>query len=126
MNTLSISFKNNVKIIKFNKPKKKNAIDYFMYLEAVKELDSAAANDAISIVVLTGAGDFYCSGNDFGGKNLEIDRKLVLQSVENFIKAVILFPKLLVALVNGPAIGIATTTLPFCDFVYASDKVCYC
>ena len=32
------------------------------------------------------------------------------------------FPKLMVAAVNGPAIGFGAAILPLCDIVYASDK----
>ncbi|XP_045516029.1 enoyl-CoA delta isomerase 3, peroxisomal [Pieris brassicae] len=121
MSTLIVTRQNDIKVIKFNKPKKKNAIDYYMYIKVIQELDSAAADKSISMVVLSGTGDFYSSGNELGN-NLDINQELLLKSVKNFIKAIILFPKLLVAVVNGPAIGIAATTLPFCDFVYASEK----
>lgn len=37
-----------------------------------------------------------------------------------FCSAVLRFPKLLVAAVNGPAVGVGVTLLPHCDVVYAN------
>ncbi|XP_045496103.1 enoyl-CoA delta isomerase 3, peroxisomal [Colias croceus] len=116
---IQVRDESNVRIIQFNKPKKKNAIDYNMYVEITKLINNAATDDYISIVVLTGTGDFYCSGNDLNNDPGNTDA--LLKAIEQFIESIILFPKLLIAIVNGPAVGIAVTTLPLCDFVYASE-----
>lgn len=39
--------------------------------------------------------------------------------VGRFMLAVLSFPKVLIAAVNGPAVGIGVTLLPHCDAVYA-------
>ncbi|CAK1586138.1 unnamed protein product [Parnassius mnemosyne] len=112
------TIRESIKVIRFNKPHKKNAIDKSMYLRVTKILNEAAANDTISMVVLTGTGDFYSSGNDI---TAEID-DFGLNILRNFVEAFIKFPKLLIAVVNGPAIGIAATTLALCDLVFASEN----
>ena len=45
--------------------------------------------------------------------------------LQEFVKALIVFPKVLVSLVNGPAVGIMVTTLPLFDVVYSSDKATF-
>jgi len=42
--------------------------------------------------------------------------------VQQLIDILIDFPKLLMAAVNGPAIGISVTSLAFCDFILASEE----
>lgn len=55
-------------IIQLNVPKRKNALTPTMYDGITHYLKEASENPNISIVVITGSGDFYSSGNDFGAQ----------------------------------------------------------
>ncbi|XP_075979248.1 dodecenoyl-CoA delta-isomerase [Anticarsia gemmatalis] len=118
--TIIETHREGIQVVQYNKPYRKNAIDPVMYQRVISILNSAAADDSISVTVLTGTGDFYSSGNDFSVP-VE-DSKNNLNILKDYIKAFITFPKLLVAIVNGPAIGIAATTLALCDLVFASEN----
>jgi len=41
------------------------------------------------------------------------------------VRTFIRFPKILIGCVNGPAIGIAATTLQLCDYVFAGQKASF-
>lgn len=79
---------------------------------------------------MTGSGQYFCSGNDLSNFTEANDPKDIPRIVSeageilsSYIAAYINHKKILVALVNGPAIGIAVTVLPLFDLVVASDKV---
>ncbi|KAG9348108.1 hypothetical protein JZ751_004137 [Albula glossodonta] len=61
--TLLVTTEDNITTICLNRPTKKNAITVEMYNEIIKALELAGKDDSV-ITVLTGSGDFYCSGND--------------------------------------------------------------
>ncbi|KAK6062318.1 enoyl-CoA hydratase/isomerase family protein [Cooperia oncophora] len=116
----------NVYWIRFNRANKYNAITSEMYLALINAFDEADNDDKVLVTVLTGSGAFYCAGSDFSASELQNSGFPTEKGVENPFKLwtdrLIRHSKLLVALVNGPAIGIACTTLGLCDVVLASDK----
>lgn len=92
-------------------------------------MSAAAADDSVTIVALTGEGDFYSSGNDLSTFLTVEDPQKAITESHIILKAMIhrfcTFPKLLICVVNGPCIGIAATTAILCDIIYAVDSVIY-
>ncbi|KAH0944776.1 hypothetical protein HN011_010113 [Eciton burchellii] len=120
------TLENGIQKVVLNKPAKKNALSISMYEKLTTLLQKSAENDKVLIFALTANGDFFSSGNDLSSlmtmefKSTIIDDMNLI--VKRFIDALILYPKLLIAVVNGPAIGIASTMLGIFDIVYASNK----
>ena len=105
--------------IRFNRPEKKNAITVAMYQALVDALDDASRDDAVRAVGLFG-GDTFTAGNDLGdflsaGAGADHGDLPVIK----LLRALIAFPKPLLAGVKGAAIGIGTTMLMHCDAVGA-------
>lgn len=51
----------------------------------------------------------------------QTERVWVHQPSVSMLQAFIRFPKLLIAIINGPAIGIGATAVALCDVIYASE-----
>ncbi|KAJ0060013.1 hypothetical protein NL108_018431, partial [Boleophthalmus pectinirostris] len=128
--TLLVTTENNITTITLNRPAKKNAITTEMYREIMAALDQASSDSSV-LTVFTGAGDFYCSGNDLtnfteipeGG--LEQKAKDGGELLRQYVKSYIDFPKPLVAVVNGPAVGVSVTVLGLFDLVYATERATF-
>jgi enoyl-CoA hydratase/carnithine racemase len=103
--------------IRFNRPEKKNAITGAMYGALVDALNDAASDPNIRAVGIFG-GDVFTAGNDiadFMAAGAFSEELPVVQ----LLRALVAFPKPLLAGVKGMAIGIGTTLLMHCDAVVA-------
>jgi len=107
-----------IRIIRMNRPEKKNALTLAMYTDMTRALREADQSDAIRCVMFAGAPGAFCAGNDIGDflKAAEGGRD---PRAFDFLTALALGQKPMVAAVAGVAIGIGTTMLLHCDHVVA-------
>src|SRR5215218_10388323 len=110
-----------VATIEIARPEKKNAITGAMYTALANAFDAAREDPAVRAVLLTGQPGIFTSGNDIEDF---VQRPASLEQAPSFafMKALMGCDKPIVAAVTGAAIGIGTTMLLHCDFVYVSDE----
>jgi enoyl-CoA hydratase/carnithine racemase len=105
--------------ITLHRPKRKNALTLAMYEALTEALAEANADPAVRVVSIRGEGNFT-SGNDLQDF-LQAPPTSDDSPVFRFLLALLAFEKPLVAIVDGPAIGVGTTMLLHCDLVYAGE-----
>ena len=107
--------------ISFNRPERKNALSLAMYAAAAEALREADKDDDIRVIIITGAGENFTSGNDLHDfmNAPEIHEE---HPVVRFMRALQHSSKPVVAAVRGAAVGIGSTLLLHCDLVYLADN----
>jgi enoyl-CoA hydratase/carnithine racemase len=120
---------NGVAQIEIARPEKKNALTMAMYRAMAEALVAAREDPAVRAVVITGQPGIFTSGNDLedfmqrglGNPEAGGGSGTPEAPVFRFMKALMDCDKPVVAAVTGAAIGIGTTMLLHCDFVYVAD-----
>ena len=108
--------------ILIDRPEKKNALTAPMYRAMTAALASASARPDIGVVLVGGLGDAFCAGNDLADFMSGPDGA---EAALDFIRAIAVFEKPLVAAVQGLAVGVGTTMLFHCDLVYAAPDAAF-
>ncbi|KAM3718479.1 Enoyl-CoA delta isomerase [Dirofilaria immitis] len=128
---LDIMIEDKILWIILNRPSKYNALTLEMYSGITNALNYA--NEiGTTVTAFIGSGHYYCSGNDLSNftkinspDDIPQMASEASQILNSYIAAYINHKKVLIALVNGPAIGIAVTILPLFDLVIASNKATF-
>jgi len=121
-----------VRVLRLNRPERKNALTAELGWAIVRGVQRATEDDAVRVIAITGNGDAFCSGLDLGpsGGDVEIDTGLSEQErfldekgwVGRFLVALRLdTDKPVVAGVNGVAVGAGLSLAMAADIRIASD-----
>ena len=115
-----------LRTIRIARPDKKNALTRAMYAAMAEALREAATSSAVRAVLITGGSSCFTSGNDVADFKARGDQQAEVPSpAREFLAALRACPKPVVAAVAGYAIGIGTTLLLHCDFVYAAESAVF-
>ena len=117
---LLVSDVNGVRVVSLNRPHRLNAFTSEGYFALARELNDAAADDAVDVVLIKGEGRAYCAGVDLFALG-----EATGDEFSRGIKAVVLglatFPKPIVAAVHGAIVGFGATMLLHVDIVITAD-----
>jgi enoyl-CoA hydratase/carnithine racemase len=112
---------NHIARVTINRAASRNAISPEAVSLFHEALDNAQADEAVRVVVITGAGErAFCSGADLSGA-MNADGADVFQSYARLISRLAQFPKPTVARVNGHCLAGGTGFMLGCDIVIAKN-----
>jgi len=123
--TIIYSSENAVAQIALNRPESYNAFDEEMSFALIDALQKANDDDDVRVVVLTGNGKAFCSGQDLKSALADPDMsfyKYVEERYNKIIKAIRDMPKPVVCRLNGIAAGAGCSLALACDVIVASEK----
>jgi enoyl-CoA hydratase/carnithine racemase len=142
--TLQLALADRILTVTLNRPERLNAFTIQMAQELIDLFERVGDDDAVRVVVVTGAGRAFCAGMDLGdceGNVFGLDESLTPSLVEinaryddpeimhglrdtggRLTLAIYDCKKPVIAAVNGVAVGIGATMTLAMDVRFASDK----
>jgi trans-feruloyl-CoA hydratase/vanillin synthase len=129
--TILVDKKEGVATITFNRPEKKNAMSPQLHLDMVQALTDLEDDDEVRVLVITGAGEAFCAGQDLKEYFYEIDedrkaRKKAREAAKTWRSYKLrLFPKPTIGAINGWCFGGAFSIVANCDIVIAADEAIF-
>ena len=124
--TIRLSLRDDIAVITLNRPDKMNALTTQMRAELLHAVKEGGKEGRV--LVLTGAGRAFCSGQDLGDRanaaSVDLERTL-RDEYEPLLKAIYDCPVPTITAVNGPAAGAGANIALAADVVIASESAMF-
>ncbi|MBX3664959.1 MAG: enoyl-CoA hydratase [Burkholderiales bacterium] len=121
--SIRVTVSEGIATVLLDRADKLNALSGGMYHELADAFRALNGDDAVRVVLLTGAGRAFCAGGDvgsMGGYDVVSGRKRS-KGHQQMILALHHLEKPVIAAVRGPAAGIGASMALACDLVIASE-----
>ncbi len=129
--TVKIEKEDGIAWVIFNRPEKRNAMNAQLHFDMLDAISDLETDSETKVLVLTGAGNSWCAGQDLRGYFRYLDdnpaerRRIGWASQEWRWRRLYTFPKPTIAMVNGYCFGGAFTPLIACDFAIAAEEAIF-
>jgi 2-(1,2-epoxy-1,2-dihydrophenyl)acetyl-CoA isomerase len=124
--TILTTLSNGIFTITLNRPDVYNAFNEQLTTDLIEAFKEASKNDEIRVVVVTGAGKAFCSGQDLKDAPTGSGKRSLRDSLERrynpLIRAIRKLPKPVIASINGVAAGAGASLALACDYRIMSDN----
>ncbi|KAK4135346.1 ClpP/crotonase [Trichocladium antarcticum] len=129
---IDVEYRGRLAIITIANETKLNALDQYGYYELAQKLREVATHDEVFVTLLIGKGRYFSAGADVSlSRPTAEQQRAQTQSPHRFwlqgfvalnlniTQAFYTHPKILVAGLNGPVVGLSAALVSFADFIYA-------
>ncbi len=129
--TILVEKKDGITTIRFNRPKKKNAMSPTLHREMHAALRDLQFDDETQVLVITGSGDAFCAGQDlkeyFYDNKDSVRQTEEIQRISHEWRHQILntFPKPTITSINGYCFGGAFTIVASSDIAIAAHEATF-
>jgi 2-(1,2-epoxy-1,2-dihydrophenyl)acetyl-CoA isomerase len=123
--TVLVDRTDGIATLTLNRPEARNALDIAMREELVSAFDEIERDTAARVVILTGAGGHFSAGGDVKSmqrKHTATEGRERVELLNRFVLRLFNFPKPVIAMVDGFAVGAGCNIALGCDMIVASDR----